>query len=83
MHNNIEDKIVFSVDSFTSNLQELFRHLYEEQIFSDVTLVTDDQRQIKAHKFILSKSCSTFASILKNVDEYEYEYIFVIYSLYK
>merc|ERR1719342_1527109 len=64
----MEDKIVFSVDSFPSNLQELFRYLYEEQTFSDVTLVTDDQRQIKAHKFILSKSCSLFTSILKNID---------------
>ena len=68
MDHNIEDKIEFSLDSFTSNLQELFRYLYEEQTFSDVTLVTDDQRQIKAHKFILSKSCSTFTSILKNID---------------
>ena len=44
-------------NSFLSHLDCTFRNLVNERHFADVTLVSDDQVQIKAHKIILS-SCS-------------------------
>ena len=40
--------------TYTTHGQELFRNLLETQQFTDVTLISDDQKQYKVHKFILS-----------------------------
>ena len=42
------------------------RELYDTKKFSDVTLVTEDQKVIKAHKFILSANSDIFKTILEN-----------------
>ena len=44
-------------NTFLTHLNCTFRDLVTERHFADVTLVSDDQVQIKAHKIILS-SCS-------------------------
>ena len=44
-------------NTFLTHLDCTFRDLVTERHFADVTLVSDDQVQIKAHKIILS-SCS-------------------------
>ena len=44
-------------NTFLTHLDYTFRDLVTERHFADVTLVSDDQVQIKAHKIILS-SCS-------------------------
>ena len=49
-------------DLITCSLKEL----YESKKFSDVTLVTEDQKIIKAHKFILSANSDLFKNILEN-----------------
>ena len=46
----------------TVNLKEL----YEEKKFTDVTLVTDDQVILQAHKFILRSNSNVFKTILDN-----------------
>ena len=53
------------MDSFQDHLALMVKNLFTENIFCDVTLVTDDQTQFKAHKFVLS-ACS---SILKSLFE--------------
>ena len=53
-------EINFKWNQFDAHNTELLRTLLETKRFSDVTLVSDDQHQIKAHKFILSASSSIF-----------------------
>ena len=50
-------------DAFQQSAKETFKSLVHEQEFMDVTLACDDDKQIKAHKVILS-ACSPF---LKNI----------------
>ena len=49
--------------TFTDHLLLMFKDLYEEEKYSDVTLVCDDQTQFKAHKIVLS-ACSPVFKIL-------------------
>jgi len=46
-------------DAFQSSAKETFRSLANEEDFMDVTLACDDDKQLKAHKVILS-ACSPF-----------------------
>ena len=43
-------------DGFTDHVQGLLRDLYEFDHFTDVTIVCDDQKMLKAHRFILNAS---------------------------
>jgi len=56
-----------SWDAFQQSAKETFRSLVNEEDFMDVTLSCDDDKQIKAHKVILS-ACSPFFKriLLKN-----------------
>ena len=49
-------------DLVTSSMREL----HDTKKFSDVTLVTEDQQIIKAHKFILAANSEMFKAILEN-----------------
>ena len=51
--------------TFTDHLQLIFKDLYEEGRHTDVTLVSDDQTQFKAHKFILSACSPVFKKIIE------------------
>ena len=46
-------------DHFETNAPNTFQKLWKDQDFTDVTLATVDDQQIRAHKVILS-SCSEF-----------------------
>ena len=50
---------------FQSVVSQSFSVLRQEQDFYDVTLVSEDETQIQAHKLVLSASSSFFKSILK------------------
>ena len=43
--------------TFSEHLQSIFKDLYQEGRFADVTQVSNDQTQFKAHKIVLS-ACS-------------------------
>ena len=53
-------------DSFSDHLKLIFRDLYQEACLSDVTLVSDDQTQFKAHKIVLSACSPVFKKIIEN-----------------
>ena len=55
-----------SWNAFKDHLQLIFRELYEEEKNSDLTLISDDQTQFKAHKFVLSAGSSVLKRILDN-----------------
>ena len=50
--------------SYTNHLTLMFRELYSEAKFQDVTLICDDHTQLKAHKAVLSAFSPVFRSIL-------------------
>ena len=52
-------------NDFQSVVSQSFSVLRREEDFYDVTLVSDDQTQIPAHKLVLSASSHFFKSILK------------------
>merc|ERR1712189_85387 len=54
--------------TFQPHINKTYKELYETKRFTDVTLVSDDHQQFKAHKFILSSSSTMFQSILGDDD---------------
>ena len=49
--------------TFNEHLVGVFRDLGEKGNFTDVTLVSDDQMQTQAHKFVLSACSPIFSSV--------------------
>lgn len=49
---------------FETNVRDYFGNLRDDQIYCDVTLATDDDHQIQAHKIILSAGSDFFSKIL-------------------
>ena len=56
---------VIAWNDFEINAPNSFRLLWNEKIFTDVTLATSDGHQIKAHKFLLSSCSEFFLDILR------------------
>ena len=54
-----DNKFLLSWNDFEANAPNTFRKLWTDQDFTDVTLATEDDHQIRAHKVIIS-SCSQF-----------------------
>ena len=61
----MSEKFSLSWNDFHSNVSKSFSKLRTEDVFYDVTLVSDDQKQILAHKVVLSASSDYFKNILK------------------
>ena len=61
----MSENISLCWQQFASHGKDVFRELMVTQNYSDVTLVTEDQHQFKAHKFILSGCSSVFRNILE------------------
>ena len=53
-------------DSFPEHLDSIFQDLSKSNRFSDITLVCDDKKLYKSHKFILSASSDVFKAIFSN-----------------
>merc|ERR1719186_827932 len=60
------EKVSLSWSEFESCASSTFIDLLSDQDFTDVTLVCDDDKQIKAHKVILSSCSPLFRRILTN-----------------
>ena len=52
-------------NDFQANVSKSFSCLRKEEDFCDVTLVSDDEKHIEAHKLVLSASSEFFKNILK------------------
>ena len=59
------EKFCLKWRDFETNIAESFRELREDQNHFDVTLATDDDYQIEAHKIILSSGSMFFRDILR------------------
>ena len=63
------DKFCLKWDDFEKNVGDVFRKFWDDQRLFDVTLATEDEQHIQAHKIILSAGSSFFSNIfLKNND---------------
>ena len=60
------DKYTLNWNTFTDHLQLMFKDHFEQDKYSDVTLVCDDQTQFKAHKIVLSACSPVFKKIIDN-----------------
>ena len=60
------EKFNLQWDDFKTTVSKSFSILRQEKDFFDVTLVSDDERQIPAHKLVLSACSDFFKSILRN-----------------
>ena len=54
-------------NDFQSNVSKALNDFRKEEDFFDVTLVSDDQQYIPAHKLVLSATSELFKSILKKI----------------
>ena len=60
------EKLCLQWNDFKENITSSFRNLREDNDFTDVTLVCDEDKQIKAHKVLLSSSSLLLRRILLN-----------------
>ena len=62
----MSEKFSLKWNDFQSNISKTFSSLRTEEEFFDVTLVSDDQHQVSAHRVVLSACSQYFKNILKN-----------------
>ena len=59
------EKFSLKWNDFHSNVSKSFSRLRNEDDFCDVTLVSNDKKQLSAHRVVLSASSEYFKSILR------------------
>ena len=64
MTNSLE-KLCVRWDDFRENIVSSYREFHSSSDFSDMTLVCDDNRQVKAHRLILASSSPVVSIFLK------------------
>ena len=62
----MSEKFCLKWNDFNSNVSKSFGTFRHEDYLHDVTLISDDQYQITAHKLVLSASSDYFKNIFKN-----------------
>ena len=62
----MSEKFCLKWNDFHSNVSQSFGLFRNEDYLHDVTLVSDDHKQVSAHKLVLSASSEYFKSIFKN-----------------
>ena len=60
----MSEKLRLQWNDFKDNANALFENLREDQDFTDVTLASEDGKQVEAHKVILAASSPFFKTIL-------------------
>ena len=60
----MDEKFCLKWNDFLTNVSNSFRKLRSNDSFYDVTLVSDDQQQVSAHKVVLASSSEYFKNIL-------------------
>ena len=59
----MSEKFCLKFDNFHTNISKTFIDLRKEEDFCDATLVSDDLKQVSAHKVVLSAS-SEYSAIM-------------------
>ena len=58
------EKLNLGWENFSEHQLLFLKYLYQEGQYADVTLVSDDQTQFKAHKIVLSACSPVFKKIV-------------------
>ena len=58
-----EENYTLTWHTYSDQLRDIQKEMSSDDSFADVSLVTDDKKQIKAHKIILSAWSSAFKEI--------------------
>ena len=61
----MSEKFNLKWNDFQSNISKTFSALRSEEDFFDVTLVSEDQKQVSAHKVVLSACSQYFSNVLR------------------
>ena len=61
----VTKRLNLSWDDFHSTVSKSFSSMRDEDYLADVTLITDDNKQVSAHKLVMSASSAYFKSIFK------------------
>ncbi|CAO1331616.1 unnamed protein product [Diamesa serratosioi] len=54
------------------NIEESYESLLKNGLYSDLTILTSDNQEIKAHKGVLVSRCPSFAAVFESNKENEY-----------
>ena len=60
-----QEKCTLTWHTYSDHLRNILKEISSDDSFADVTLVTDDKKQLKAHRNILSACSSVFKEILQ------------------
>ena len=60
----VQEKFNLSWQAYTNHLRSMLQNLMIETELTDVTLVSDDMKQVRAHKVILSAASPVFKTII-------------------
>ena len=66
------EKFTLKWKDFNSNVSKSFGLLRYEEYLHDVTLVSDDNMQVSAHKLVLSTCSEYFKNIFRNNHKYQH-----------
>ena len=58
-----------SCDTYSDNLKIMVQEMSKFDKFTDVTLVSDDKKQKRVHKFILCAFSKVFENIIENIPD--------------
>ena len=64
-----QEKYNLDWHTYSDHLREMLQEMMKSKELTDVTLVCDDKRQIKAHKIVLSACSSVFKSIITDLPQ--------------
>merc|ERR1712129_32422 len=65
------EKFSLHWNEFGTNVANKFKSLLSDTTFTDVTLVSDDMKQVRAHKLILRSSSNFFRQILQEPTQHQ------------
>ena len=63
------EQLVCGRDDFETHTSNTFKKLWNDQAFTDVTLVTSDHQHVGGHKAILSSSSNFFGDIFTRIQQ--------------
>ena len=73
---NQTEKFCLKWNDFKNNVSQSFTKLRKESHFFDVTLVSEDHKQIKAHKLVLS-ACSDFFKAILSENSHSHPMLYI------
>ena len=64
-----QEKYNLNWHTYSDHLREMLHEMMKSNELTDVTLISDDKKQFKAHKIVLSACSSVFKSIINDLPQ--------------